>query len=293
MSETSPMATKNSSNEATNNEAMNNEAMNKVSGTTTSGPSLAEAADPADWHRRVVDRSLRSATKKSIDRGASLIRAAATLLERSNGNRFTVQEVADEAGQSLRTLYQYFESKDDLLLAVYEEAMRTYARMIRESVVGLSTPLERLAGAIVAAARMPERSRSSFDVGLARLRLELRSVEPDLVARSQLPITSLFLELHSEAVAAGEITDGNSQQAVYSIVALNSAFIHSLTLGNEYGLELPDPQGLARFCLRGMGADLDDDWYARVSELVHLPQGPLSNRAGDRGGPTTDDDALV
>ena len=71
------------------------------------------------------------------------------------------------------------------------------------------------------------------------------------MARSQQPITSLFLELHAEAVVAGEITDGNGQQAVYSIVALNSAFIHSLTLGNEYGLELPDPQGLARFCLQG------------------------------------------
>ena len=45
-----------------------------------------------------------------------------------------MQEVADEAGQSLRTLYQYFESKDDLLLAVFEEAMKTYARMIRESI---------------------------------------------------------------------------------------------------------------------------------------------------------------
>ncbi len=57
----------------------------------------------------------------------SLIRAAATVLARSNGEDITVQEVADEAGQSLRTLYQYFESKNDLLLAVFEEAMRTYA----------------------------------------------------------------------------------------------------------------------------------------------------------------------
>ena len=58
----------------------------------------------------------------------NLIRAAAAVLERSNGEDITVQEVADEAGQSLRTLYQYFESKDDLLLAVFEEAMRTYAQ---------------------------------------------------------------------------------------------------------------------------------------------------------------------
>ena len=33
--------------------------------------------DSADWHRRVVGRSLRSARQRSIDRGSSLIRAAA------------------------------------------------------------------------------------------------------------------------------------------------------------------------------------------------------------------------
>src|SRR5271154_4843621 len=88
---------------------------------------LAEDSE-ADWQRRVVGRSLRTAAERSVDRGMSLIRAATTVLARSNGDDITVQEVADEAGQSLRTLYQYFESKKDLLLAVFEEAMRTYAQ---------------------------------------------------------------------------------------------------------------------------------------------------------------------
>src|SRR5919109_5419284 len=129
--------------------------------------------DAADWHARVVRRSLRTATKRSIDRGSSLIRAAAKLLERSNGDGFTVQDVADEAGQSLRTLYQYFESKDDLLLAVFEEAMRTYARLIARAIEGLTDPLERLAGAMVAAISMSELRGSGVDRGLARVRLKL------------------------------------------------------------------------------------------------------------------------
>jgi AcrR family transcriptional regulator len=248
-----------------------------MSETTPPAPTNPPNDVSADWHRRVVDRSLRSATQKSIDRGASLIRAASILLERSNGSGFTVQEVADEAGQSLRTLYQYFESKDDLMLAVYEEAMRTYARMIREAIAKLSVPLERLGGAIIAAARMPERSKSGFDVGLARLRNEVGAAQPGLVARSQEPVTSLFAELLAAAIAAGDLPDGNEQQAVYIITALNSSYIHSLTLGNEYGLELPKPIRLAAFCLRGLGADLGDDWYVRVGELIELPEGPLSS----------------
>ena len=103
----------------------------------------------------------------------NLIRAATTVLARAEGEDITVQEVADEAGQSLRTLYQYFESKDDLLLAVFEEAMRTYARLIARAIVDFTDPLERLAAAMVAAVRMPEVTGSGVDRGLVRLRLRL------------------------------------------------------------------------------------------------------------------------
>ncbi len=54
--------------------------------------------DGADWHRRVVGRSLRTAVERSVDRGNALITAAATVLERANGEDITVQDVADEAG---------------------------------------------------------------------------------------------------------------------------------------------------------------------------------------------------
>ena len=75
------------------------------------------------WEGRVVGRSLAEATKRSLNRGGALIRAAATLMERTKGDSFTVQEVANEAGLSIRSFYQHFGGKDDLLLAVYEEAM--------------------------------------------------------------------------------------------------------------------------------------------------------------------------
>src|SRR5262245_30783424 len=175
----------------------------------------AEPVEPttADWHQRVVQRSLRAATKRSIDRGTALIKAATKLLERSNGDGFTVQDVADEAGQSLRTLYQYFESKDDLLLAVFEEAMRTYVGLITGAIADLSDPLERLGGAIVASARMPERSSSGVDRGLARLRLKLSEVDPQAVARSQEPVTALMHSLVRAAADAGQIDTPDTEAA--------------------------------------------------------------------------------
>jgi AcrR family transcriptional regulator len=226
----------------------------------------------ADWHRRVVGRSLQNARKRSIDRGSSLIRAAATLLERSGGDGFTVQDVADEAGQSLRTLYQYFESKDDLLLAVFEEAMRTYARLITDAVAELSDPLDRLAGAMIAAVRLPEFSGTGVDRGLARLRLKLGEVEPELVARSQEPVTSLLTELLTAAQASGHLEATDPEEATYLVLALEATFITSLTLGNDFGARLPSPEAVASFCLAGLGASLDQGWFERIEGMLRLPK---------------------
>ena len=244
----------------------------------TSNPADDEVAD---WHARVVRRSLRSATKRSIDRGSMLIRAAATLLERSNGDGFTVQDVADEAGQSLRTLYQYFESKDDLLLAVFEEAMRTYARLLREAIEGLTDPLERLAGTVIAAVRMAEISGSGVDRGLAGLRLKLREVEPELVARSQEPVTLLVRDLVVEAAAAGQIQVDDPDGATYMVVALKSALVTSHSLGNDTVVPLPSVTAFAAFCLAGLGASVDEKWLGRVDGKLKLRDhiGPRKTKA--------------
>ena len=232
--------------------------------------------ETADWQRRVVGRSLRGATERSIDRGGTLIRCAAALLERSNGDGFTVQDVADEAGQSLRTLYQYFESKDDLLLAVFEEAMRTYARAVRKAIVDLDDPLERLGGAIVASLRMPEFSGTGVDRGLARLRLKLGEVEPELVARAQEPVTMLMRDLVEGAVASGKIHPVDPEEATYIVMALKSAFITGQTLANDFGVRMPSLFTLAAFCLEGLGARHDDAWFLSINERLRMPKRKLA-----------------
>ena len=244
-----------------------------MSQTSSGGDSdvLDDAEAATDWQRRVVGRSLKTAKKRSIDRGAALIRAAAVLLERSNGDSFGVQDVADEAGQSLRTLYQYFESKDDLLLALFEESMRAYARMIRAAIAGFDDPLERLAAAIVAMARIPEQHRTGVDRGLARVRLKLGEAEPELVARSQEPVTSIFRDLVAGAAGAGQIRAGDPEEAAYLIAALNEAYVTGQVLGNDVGLRIPDAVELASFHLRGLGAEVDRAWLDRLVLDLDLP----------------------
>ena len=198
------------------------------------GSRLPDGAETdADWQRRVVGRSLRTAAERSVDRGMNLIRAATAVLARADGEDITVQDVADEAGQSLRTLYQYFESKDDLLLAVFEEAMRAYAHLIEQAIRDFSDPLERLAAAMVAAVRMPEVTGSGVDRGLVRLRLRLSQFQPDLVGRAQAAVTSLVRGLVDAAAADGSIVVADAEAATFMILSLNAAFITAETIGND------------------------------------------------------------
>ena len=251
------------------------------------GSRLPDGAETdADWQRRVVGRSLRTAAERSVDRGMNLIRAATAVLARADGEDITVQDVADEAGQSLRTLYQYFESKDDLLLAVFEEAMRAYAHLIEQAIRDFSDPLERLAAAMVAAVRMPEVTGSGVDRGLVRLRLRLSQFQPDLVGRAQAAVTSLIRGLVDAAAADGSIVVADAEAATFMILSLNAAFITAETIGNDVGARRPAVSDITSFCLRGLGADLDDGWYDEVGARLRLPAPPTAAAARTRTAST-------
>jgi AcrR family transcriptional regulator len=234
---------------------------------------LGSSDDVADWQRRVVDRSLDDAKRRSIDRGGRLVRAAAKVLDRSNGESLTVQEVADEAGQSLRTLYQYFASKDDLLLAVFEEAMRTYAHLIRAAIAELEDPLERLAGGLIASARMPAMHSSGVDRGLSHLRLQLSQADPSLVASAQEPVTAVFRELIEEAAAQQPGLGIDAEKATYFTSVTRTSFTLSITLGNDLGLEIPDVIDLSCFCLNGIGLVQPRQWHVKIDTKLHLAGG--------------------
>lgn len=225
---------------------------------------IVSGTDPMQrWQQRVVDRSLGRATQRSIDRGAELIFAAATLLEKSNGDNFTVQDVADTANQSLRTLYAHFGGKDDLLLAVLEEAMNAFARIITEAVEAFEDPQERLAAAIYFASRLWERAPHGANIGLARLQAKLAETAPEQLAAAQAPVTTVFSELLDHAMERATAPPLHLDAAVYLVLSLVHALGRTHVMGNEYGLVLPAPQELVEFCLRSLGIEPRKGWESR------------------------------
>jgi AcrR family transcriptional regulator len=206
------------------------------------------------WQTKVVSRALDRAAERSLERGRGFIRAATELLEESDDANFTVQEVADRAGQSLRTLYQHFSSKDDLLLAVFEDQVERYVEYITQTVDTYEDPLDRLTALIIAS--VSSREKAGRTIALARYRMELAVAHPEDIAVVQVPFVSLVRQLLFDAIEAEAIPECNVDHAAYTITTLKSAYIHSMYLGNELGIDPPSPVELARFCLEGLGTRL-------------------------------------
>ena len=115
----------------------------------TTNEQAAETAS-ASWREQAVARSLDSARVRAESRVQRFIDAAFELLNDSEpGKDFTVQDVVEKSGQSLRSFYQYFGGKQELLMALFEESVRSTADQLRERIQGEKKPLDRLHGFVV------------------------------------------------------------------------------------------------------------------------------------------------
>src|SRR5207344_1573512 len=93
-------------------------AMSDVDPNTGEGEA-AEPAEPA-WRERAVSRSLHAARSRAERRVQGFLDAAFELIDEKGTTDFTIQEVIDRSKQSLRGFYQYFDGKNELLLALFE-----------------------------------------------------------------------------------------------------------------------------------------------------------------------------
>ena len=57
-------------------------------------------------------------------------------MQETGGIDFTVQDIVDRSGLSLRSFYKHFGGKDELLLALFEELLADFAADLRADVGG-------------------------------------------------------------------------------------------------------------------------------------------------------------
>jgi AcrR family transcriptional regulator len=219
---------------------------------------VADEASDASWRDRAVARSLTAARSRAEERIQRFLDAAFSLMDEKGTTEFTIQEVIDRSKQSMRGFYQYFDGKDQLLLALFEESAREATADLAQVVDSETGPMDRLRAFTIRLHEWCEPAPSRAKRGshnrrpIAEFSVQLIVTHPERVQAAMAPISRLLRELIDDAVAAGgvHVTDTKHAAALVQQTVMHSWF------GNRL-VENPRKRVSAletwEFCLHGLG----------------------------------------
>jgi AcrR family transcriptional regulator len=220
--------------------------------------------ESATWRELAVARSLDPARVRAENRVQRFLDAALELLTSAPDKEFTVQEVVERSGQSLRSFYQYFAGKHELLLALFEDAVRTTAEQLREELADADDPLDRLHRFVVSYYRRcqpPAKGRASKTnpaPALADFAQQLLTSHPDAASRAFAPIVTLFEEVLDEAAAAGVIRSDMPHSRLAGVVLqaiMFNAFAAIIARSSSRDGGGDAPEELWDLLMHGIGVD--------------------------------------
>lgn len=160
--------------------------MNPVrSGSASSQRELAEPAIPR--------------TRAQRERRARILNAATTILRAGGESILQMKDLPEAADVSLATLYRYFPSKDDLLLAIAVDVFEAAAQKIASETPRGATPRERVQNHLLRQFKVEQRDRA-ISAALHRVLSETSGAHPAEIER----IDELNFAMLSRVAAGGD-----------------------------------------------------------------------------------------
>jgi AcrR family transcriptional regulator len=207
----------------------------------------SEHADLSGWQQRALDRSLVEAKRRALNKSNGFVEAAMELLNATGGLNFTVQDVVDRSKLSLRSFYQTFASKDDLLLALFEECVAGAAEWQRGRMAKHDDPIEQIRVFLISpwsGPISPEVSRA-----LALYNLTLSATRPSDLKHALEPSLDVLLEAVERGIASGQVrNDIDARRLAEILLSTGNAAVNTTIL--QTGSESPDD--VWAFCLGGI-----------------------------------------
>jgi AcrR family transcriptional regulator len=216
-----------------------------------------ESAKEPTWRQRAVSRSLTAARSRAEQRVQRFLDAAFELIDQRGTTEFTIQEVVARSKQSLRGFYQYFDGKDELLLALFEEVIRESSDDIRAAVDAETDPIARLRGFAIRLHEWCEPPEAPRKRGahnrrpISEFSVQLAIDHPERVRAAMEPISRLALELVEAAAASGalHVSNARNSAALLQQIVMFSWFGNRLVQQTRIRLSADE---IWEFCLRGL-----------------------------------------
>lgn len=169
-----------------------------------------------------------------------IVAAAYELIDAGGLEELTIRAVLKHTGLARRAFYEQFAGKDDLVLAVFEQAMRFAASMYGDLVATIDDPVERLKSIIISighGAASPDDvltgEGSRMAAALSREHLRLAEARPDELHHALQPLMTLLSDQLAAGMAAGKVRQGDPARLALFIYNLVATTMHTELITQE------------------------------------------------------------
>lgn len=185
-------------------------------------------SDTPSWQARALDRSMSDVRARSVERLSLFVHAARELAAETGSSAFTVQQVVDRSGQSLKSFYRYFDGKDALLLALIEEDCTVGARLLERMLDDHREPVDRVRAWVLGVFELMASGDEGYVSVLVREHRRLAEARPDEIELALQPLVQLLVGDLTLAVAASDIRAADPARDAHSILNMVLLYIHGL-----------------------------------------------------------------
>jgi AcrR family transcriptional regulator len=170
----------------------------------------------------------------TVDRSSSvsrrLVDATRVAAVQRGSSEFSMAEVAAAAKVSLRTIYRYFDGKDDLLLALFEEEAQLGATLLRQEMEAVD-PGDRVREFVVGLCGLLM-TGSGYSTMLLREHLQLGDRRPEELRAALAPLVDLI---------EAELRDAAEQRWVRSVDRHDAVVVFTTVLAHVHAVLLFSP----------------------------------------------------
>jgi len=174
------------------------------------------------------------------DVATRLVRAARELADRAGNASFTVAQVTDTAGASLKSFYRHFGSKDELLLALIEDDSRRGAAALEARMARRRDPLRGFVEELFAMLSLP--GAAGYAGVLVREYDRLAEHYPEQLDVALAPLTSMLANL---------LATPDPKRDAHTMFGVLIGGIRDVVLGRVDDVA-EHARYLHRFCTRGL-----------------------------------------
>lgn len=211
---------------------------------------------PPEWQKRAVRRSLGPSRAHAEHKSEQFVATARELVEETAGNEFTVQDVVDRMQVSTKTFYRYFSSKDELVVALFEDVQRERFRSMREAIAAESDPLSRLRAYVIAS--LVNAKPSGVDRLLVQQYFRLQLNHPAELRDALKGQVAFLSALIAEAARCGSIRTTDHERSAGIVHELVATTFQASILGSPLVDPPPTPEEVWEFCRSGLLAGPPD-----------------------------------